>query len=86
MLTISDGAASYTAAIIEKWQKIFRPKADIFKKFLYKIIFKGGIFNLDTLTPKRNIKNIQNPKFNLSKFDFFLLLTFTFLVNSVCMV
>ena len=52
MLIISDGAASYTAAIIEKWQKIFRPKADIFKKFLYKIIFKGGIFNLDTLTPK----------------------------------
>ena len=81
MLIISDGAASYTAAIIEKWQKIFRPKADIFKKFLHTIIFKGGIFNLDTMTPKRNIQNIQNPKFN-----FFLLLTFTFLVNSVCMV
>ena len=52
MLIISDGAASYTAAIIEKWQKIFCPKADIFKKFLHTIIFKGGIFNLDTLTPK----------------------------------
>ena len=83
MLIISDGAASYTAAIIEKWEKKIVPKL-IFSRNT--VISKGGIFNLDTLTPKRNIKNIQNPKFDLSKFDFFLLLTFTFLVNSVCMV